>query len=141
MSIAEQPTVPCRLAARNQRRSITDDTSRISRSMLKAFDESRKVYYETFVAKTRPRKPPTPAMQLGTHLHTAVLEPEKWESSTIVPPKCDKRTKDGQGDLGTDFAKRSRPAKPSFTEEQDDAVNRMRDGDPQLPEGDAAARR
>ncbi|MBK1735579.1 hypothetical protein CKO15_09840 [Halorhodospira abdelmalekii] len=39
---------------------------------------------------------PTPAMQLGTAVHSAVLEPGKWEQEYIVAPKVDRRTKAGK---------------------------------------------
>ncbi|WP_156792758.1 PD-(D/E)XK nuclease-like domain-containing protein [Rickettsiella massiliensis] len=38
---------------------------------------------------------PTPAQILGHALHTAILEPEKFEEQFIVLPKVDKRTKAG----------------------------------------------
>lgn len=38
---------------------------------------------------------PTPAMVLGTAVHTAILEPDQFEKY-IVSPRFDKRTKDGK---------------------------------------------
>ena len=38
------------------------------------------------------------SMQLGTLIHTAVLEPEKFEAEYYVMPKVDKRTKAGKED-------------------------------------------
>lgn len=39
---------------------------------------------------------PTPAMALGTAVHTAVLEPAKFAAEYSVAPKFDRRTKDGK---------------------------------------------
>ena len=39
---------------------------------------------------------PTPAMQLGTAFHTALLEPDRFGQSFVVAPKFDRRTKDGK---------------------------------------------
>lgn len=38
----------------------------------------------------------TPAMQLGTALHFAVIEPQRFESLYAVLPKCDRRTTAGK---------------------------------------------
>lgn len=38
----------------------------------------------------------TPAMRLGTLAHLAILEPERWESETIIAPAVDRRTKTGK---------------------------------------------
>lgn len=39
---------------------------------------------------------PTPAMELGSLIHTCVLEPECLEKEYVVSPKFDKRSKDGK---------------------------------------------
>ncbi len=41
-------------------------------------------------------KPPTPAMGLGTAVHSLVLEPDKFEQDIAVAPDFNKRTKDGR---------------------------------------------
>ncbi|MGB1290509.1 MAG: PD-(D/E)XK nuclease-like domain-containing protein [Pseudoalteromonas sp.] len=38
----------------------------------------------------------TPAMVLGSAVHTAILEPESFSSEYVVAPKCDRRTKAGK---------------------------------------------
>lgn len=38
----------------------------------------------------------TPALALGSAIHTAVLEPHLFESKYIVAPDCDRRTKEGK---------------------------------------------
>lgn len=39
---------------------------------------------------------PTPAQQFGTAFHCLVLEPERFRSSYVEAPKCDRRTKAGK---------------------------------------------
>ena len=41
-------------------------------------------------------KPPTDAMRIGTAVHCAVLEPERFEAIATVSPDVDRRTKDGK---------------------------------------------
>ena len=38
----------------------------------------------------------TPAMQLGTAFHTALLEPDRFGDAFVVAPRFDRRTKDGK---------------------------------------------
>lgn len=62
------------------------DTAHISKSMLSTFGESRRAFHDQYILGNR--KEPTEAMKLGTLLHTAVLEPERYEASyCIVPDK------------------------------------------------------
>ncbi len=41
-------------------------------------------------------KEPTDAMELGTAIHTAVLEPERFAAEYVHAPKVDRRTKEGK---------------------------------------------
>jgi hypothetical protein len=50
-------------------------------------------HYREYV--TNPPEP-TPAMQLGTALHTALLEPDRFAEAFVVAPKFDRRTKEGK---------------------------------------------
>ena len=47
-------------------------------------------------SKEFPKNEPTPAMQIGTLVHTAILEPHNFEASFTIAPDADKRTKDGK---------------------------------------------
>jgi exodeoxyribonuclease VIII len=47
-------------------------------------------------AKSTPRDEATPAMKIGTLVHTAILEPHRFEESYILAPDADRRTKDGK---------------------------------------------
>lgn len=50
------------------------------------FRESRRKYYAQFIAKTIPPQEETPAMQLGTLTHGAILQREEFESMIAVIP-------------------------------------------------------
>jgi len=39
---------------------------------------------------------PTPAMEFGTAVHTAILEPDNFARNYVVAPKFDRRTKEGK---------------------------------------------
>lgn len=39
---------------------------------------------------------PSAAMELGSHIHVAVLEPARFDSEFVLAPKCDRRTKEGK---------------------------------------------
>jgi len=65
---------------------------RLSASGIKQLLRSPAHYRE---AVTHPT-PPTPAQQLGTAVHIAVLEPERFLTSVRVRPTSDKRTKAGK---------------------------------------------
>ncbi|MEO1767967.1 PD-(D/E)XK nuclease-like domain-containing protein [Thiobacter aerophilum] len=50
-------------------------------------------HYREYVANP---PEPTPAMQLGTAFHTAILEPNRFGETFVVAPKFDRRTKEGK---------------------------------------------
>ena len=75
----------------------------ISPSQIKILARSPLHYYDKFLAEDREKPEPTPAMLRGTALHTAVLEPELWDSTIAVPPHSfDRRTKAGR-ELAAEF--------------------------------------
>lgn len=55
------------------------DTSRIGKSGLDLVHKSPAHYYAEYLDPQRQRKKPTPAMEIGTAFHYAVLEPHKFE--------------------------------------------------------------
>ena len=63
----------------------------ITNSKLGVFRRSRLEYFAVYEAETQPERPPTPALTFGTLLHMAILEPDKFESTTVVKPKFDLR--------------------------------------------------
>ena len=58
----------------------------VSPSQIKVLGRSPLHYFDQFLAEDREKREPTPAMLMGTALHTAVLEPELWDSTIAVPP-------------------------------------------------------
>ena len=67
-----------------------------SHSMLSIFGQSRRRFYRRFVAKIDPPTEPTAAMELGTLVHLALLEPARYATEVIAAPKFDRRTTAGK---------------------------------------------
>lgn len=98
----------------------------VSPSQIKVLGRSPLHYYDQFLADDREKREATPAMQLGTALHTAVLEPELWDSTIAVPPHSfDRRTKVGK-ERAEAFAAES-AGKLVLSPEDADQVRRMAD--------------
>jgi hypothetical protein len=70
--------------------------SAISKSHLDQIARSPLHYWARYLDPKRVVPEPTPAMRLGTAVHTLTLEPDTWESRYIVPPQVDRRTKEGK---------------------------------------------
>lgn len=66
---------------------------------------------------------PTPAMQLGTAFHTALLEKERFGSTFVVVPKFDRRTKEGKAQALAWEAENG--GKINLTLDQVEAIGRM----------------
>lgn len=62
-------------------------TGVISKSHLDEIHRSPAHYWARYLDPDRVPEPPTEAMQLGTALHTAVLEPEQWDLTCVVTPE------------------------------------------------------
>jgi len=72
------------------------DVLHVSHSALEVFRRSRRLYHGRFISGEIERPEPTAAMQIGTLLHLALLEPERFRAAAIEAPKCDRRTKAGR---------------------------------------------
>lgn len=69
----------------------------ISKSMLDVAARSAMHYHARFVAAERLPHEPTPAMRLGTAVHAAVLEPERFAAAYFAAPAgIDRRTTAGK---------------------------------------------
>lgn len=68
----------------------------VSKSGLDVLARSPLHYWAKYIDPNRERKEPTPAMKLGTAIHTAVLEPDEFSKRHKVAPQVDRRTKDGK---------------------------------------------
>jgi hypothetical protein len=98
----------------------------VSPSQIKVLGRSPLHYFDQFLAEDREKREPTPAMLIGTALHTAVLEPELWDSNIAVPPHSfDRRTKAGK-ELAAEFERES-AGKIVLTLDDADQVRRMAD--------------
>jgi len=64
-------------------------TDRMSNSKLKLFRENRWKFYRQHIAKDLPADQPTASKMLGTYLHLAILEPEKWRNRATPKPEYD----------------------------------------------------
>jgi hypothetical protein len=68
---------------------------------------------------------PTPSMALGTATHAAILEPHRNDPFVIRPADLDRRTKDGKARWDALVAEAG--AMPIITQDEADAIRRMRD--------------
>lgn len=60
---------------------------RMSNSKLKLFRENRRKFYRTYIARDLAPDAPTASKMLGTYLHMAILEPEKWQNRATPKPE------------------------------------------------------
>jgi len=69
----------------------------VSKSHLDQVAKSPRHYWCRYLDPDRVIPEPTPAMVIGTALHTAVLEPHLWGEQFAIPPQAfDRRTKAGK---------------------------------------------
>lgn len=62
------------------------DHSHVSQSMLKVFADRRRLYEGYYITGAVPEPPNTDPMRKGTALHTALLEPQRFDSSVVTFP-------------------------------------------------------
>jgi len=98
------------------------DQEALNKSGLVELAKSPAHFYEWYNA---PNGEPTNAMQIGTALHTAILEPAKYDQSIIIAPQVDKRTKKGKEEWAT-FEEKAKN-KIILTQEEAKTVEGMRD--------------
>lgn len=71
-----------------------------------------------------PEEEPTRAMVTGTALHTAVLEPHKYDQSILIAPQVDKRTKNGKAEWES-FQEEAK-GKIILTQDEADSITGMK---------------
>lgn len=107
-------------------------TEAVSKSHLDKLARSPAHYWAAYLDPARVRPEPTPAMMLGTALHTAVLEPDLWDATIAVLPQAfDRRTKAGK-ELAQAFEQEA-AGKLVLTPDDADRVRRMADAVHQHP--------
>lgn len=75
----------------------------ISKSHLDVIAEKSPLHYwYKYINPDRVRDEPTPDMKLGSAIHSAILEPDLFESDYIVSPAFNRRTKEGRA-LAAEF--------------------------------------
>jgi hypothetical protein len=68
----------------------------VSKSHLDLIARSPLHYWARYLDPDRVASEPTPAMRLGTALHTHVLELSRWDEEIAIAPAMDRRTKAGK---------------------------------------------
>ena len=86
--------------------------SYLSTSALKAFAKSPNHYIEYVNGERKA----TPAMELGSAIHCAILEPDEWHDRYTIVPKVDRRTKAGKE--AWELFQKSSEGKTVLTDEQ-----------------------
>ncbi len=75
------------------------DTTRIGKSGLDLIAKSPSHYWAKYLDPNREKKEPTAAMQLGTAVHHAILEPGEFERRYKILPEINKRTNAGKAEF------------------------------------------
>ena len=68
---------------------------RVTASQLAVFRRSKRLYYERYIAKSLPQDT-SPRLELGSAIHTRVLEPDRFATDVAVAPLVDRRTVKGR---------------------------------------------
>lgn len=72
------------------------DRTAISNSAKEVYRRSPQRYWRIYVAETMQPLAPTEAQQIGTLVHMAVFEPDRFASNIVVAPRVDRRTREGK---------------------------------------------
>lgn len=96
-------------------------TQVIGKSHLDEVAKSPAHYWATFLDPNRVKPEPTPAMLLGTAVHTAILEPHLWDQQYAVAPQIRRGTK-----AWAEFEQQA-DGKTLLKQEDADLVRRMAD--------------
>ncbi|MFZ9621382.1 MAG: PD-(D/E)XK nuclease-like domain-containing protein [Prochlorococcaceae cyanobacterium] len=68
----------------------------VSKSHLDQIARSPLHYWARYLDPNRIEPAPTPAMRLGTAVHTLTLESDSWDTRYVTAPAMDRRTKEGK---------------------------------------------
>lgn len=70
----------------------------VSPSQIKTLGRSPLHYYDKFLAPDKERPEPTIHMLVGSALHMAILEPDRFPSEVVTPPDINRRTNAGKAE-------------------------------------------
>ena len=87
----------------------------VSNSMLSVLKRSPEEFEQRYITRTWIDEE-TPAMRFGSLFHCVCLEPQEFEKRFVVPPKMDRRTKEGKA-MASEFG--SLHAGKTFVTEED----------------------
>jgi exodeoxyribonuclease VIII len=98
--------------------------SRLSRTMLKHFRDSRRLFEAYYVTQTLDHPPPSKAMKLGTLVHAMLLEPHTLTDKLLVIPK-DLLASNGAESTkaAKDFRKQHEAAGVTVCKTEDELIN------------------
>lgn len=117
------PTVP---AVYDLDNAVYHESEGLSSSGLKLFKRAPIYYYDRYLAPDRESAKETPALLLGTQIHTAVLEPDRYFRDYYpLPEKYDLRTKQGKADFEYHEAKAKAENKQVISAESHDICQRI----------------
>lgn len=97
----------------------------LSRSAIMEFRNTPRHYYDKYLSPHKIAKESTASMQLGSAVHTAVLEPDLFFQQYALKPECDRRTKIGK-EIYENFCA-ANIGKTVITQEIYDKVLKMRE--------------
>lgn len=100
------------------------DVERISKSGLDLINKSPLHYYDRYYNRIKEEKK-TPALLMGSAIHTKVLEPDEYGKVYAVAPEVDRRTKAGKADW--DAFVSDHPEHEILTQEQDLLISNIHD--------------
>jgi exodeoxyribonuclease VIII len=72
----------------------------------------------------RDRTEQTPAQRLGTLIHLASLQPKVYDSTIVVAPDCDKRTKEGK-EIWSSFQSSLKPGQEAISQKDGELVTNV----------------
>jgi hypothetical protein len=99
----------------------------INKSGLEWFQWSPLHYWTNCLSPNKPEQKTSDAMALGTAIHMAILEPERFAATYIASPRFDRRTKQGKQDSDGFRADCERRGLTDIDEQDFETCKRVRD--------------
>lgn len=80
------------------------------------------LHYQTWLNRTEEEE--TPALRIGRLVHLASLQPDVFDATIKVAPKCDKRTKEGK-EIWATFQTMLQPGQEAISEQEGELVTNV----------------